>query len=352
MGCPVLGDAQRGRVRLIGTPDVDATRREVVAEAERGTVRSTVVSVQWELAPPPDERQSHLLEALAEAARSLWPQWYATVDERFDRQRWPRAEVECRLAGARVAAAGVSASWFRKAWQYCQNDRSPVLRRFAAAEQLRQLALALDPTGCTLLLAVRHAAAPSERVYALARSAEWAALQTEARVLLIVPAEWRGRVELDVVSYAAAEHVPVMDDPPLDSEPSPAIRDDRPLVLVEPHAGTPHPGSAAEKRLADVLSRDRELGGLFRHNQVVPGYLDTRYRVDLVWPDGRVAVEIDGSEHRGAAHYRADRERDYRLLLAGYAVLRVTNEDVLEDTALVVEKLRNVVRFRREEREA
>ena len=45
-----------------------------------------------------------------------------------------------------------------------------------------------------------------------------------------------------------------------------------------------------------------------------------------------------------------DRERDYRLLLAGYLTLRLTNEDVLGDLALALEKLRNVVDLRRDHR--
>jgi very-short-patch-repair endonuclease len=46
-------------------------------------------------------------------------------------------------------------------------------------------------------------------------------------------------------------------------------------------------------------------------------------------------------------NYRGDRHRDYELLISGYVVLRLPHEQVLEDPAIAVEKIRDVVRFRR-----
>jgi very-short-patch-repair endonuclease len=47
--------------------------------------------------------------------------------------------------------------------------------------------------------------------------------------------------------------------------------------------------------------------------------------VDFVWRDARLIVEVDGySFHRSPAAFEADRERDVRLGLAGWRVLRFT----------------------------
>ena len=42
-------------------------------------------------------------------------------------------------------------------------------------------------------------------------------------------------------------------------------------------------------------------------------------------------VEIDGSDHRGILKYAADRRRDNGLMLDGFAVLRFTNEEIVDD---------------------
>ena len=42
-----------------------------------------------------------------------------------------------------------------------------------------------------------------------------------------------------------------------------------------------------------------------------------------------------------------DRHRDYELVLSGYTVLRLANDEVLQDFGRAVEKIRDVVRLRR-----
>ena len=54
-------------------------------------------------------------------------------------------------------------------------------------------------------------------------------------------------------------------------------------------------------------------------------------RIDLMWPAERCVVEIDGSDHRGILKYAADRRRDNGLMLDGFAVLRFTNEEIVDD---------------------
>ncbi len=49
------------------------------------------------------------------------------------------------------------------------------------------------------------------------------------------------------------------------------------------------------------------------------------YRVDFLWRDRRVIVEVDGWEsHRTRSAFEADRARDARLKVLGYEVVRFT----------------------------
>ncbi|MEU4558983.1 DUF559 domain-containing protein [Actinoplanes sp. NPDC023936] len=59
-------------------------------------------------------------------------------------------------------------------------------------------------------------------------------------------------------------------------------------------------------------------------------------RVDLAWPDMRLAVEYDGDQHRTPEQFRQDVERLNVLRLAGWTVLRFTAEDVLRDRVRTV----------------
>ncbi len=51
-----------------------------------------------------------------------------------------------------------------------------------------------------------------------------------------------------------------------------------------------------------------------------------RYRIDLAYPDGKIAIEIDGWEyHRSRSAFDDDRNRANDLVVAGWHVLRFTS---------------------------
>lgn len=53
------------------------------------------------------------------------------------------------------------------------------------------------------------------------------------------------------------------------------------------------------------------------------------YEVDALWPTAKLVVELDGWRHHNSRwSFQQDRERDVRLQLAGYRVLRFTHHDV------------------------
>jgi very-short-patch-repair endonuclease len=113
-------------------------------------------------------------------------------------------------------------------------------------------------------------------------------------------------------------------------------------------AGRPHPRSAAERELEASLARCAWAAGRTWNQVHQPHRLDVPIRVDLMWPDARCVVEIDGPDHRGALKYADDRRRDNSLVLAGYAVLRFTNDDIHRDTATVLATIRRLLTDRRQ----
>lgn len=68
-----------------------------------------------------------------------------------------------------------------------------------------------------------------------------------------------------------------------------------------------------------------------------PVRVDGRFvaRVDLAWPDLRVAVEYDGRWHAEPGQFARDRQRLNRLQAAGWRVVFVTAEDLHRPDALV-----------------
>ncbi len=63
-------------------------------------------------------------------------------------------------------------------------------------------------------------------------------------------------------------------------------------------------------------------------------------RVDACWPHARLVVELDGyAHHSNRQAFQRDRERDVRLQLAGYRVMRFTHDHVIrrpQDVATAV----------------
>lgn len=117
---------------------------------------------------------------------------------------------------------------------------------------------------------------------------------------------------------------------------------------VEPPKDQGPSGSVIEKRMRKALAADLELAGLFEDEVTMKlGPLGPTPRVDLLWREGRVVVELDGAEHERDPNYGADRHRDFELLVAGYLVLRLTNAEIALDLARSLDKVRRVVNLRR-----
>ena len=65
-----------------------------------------------------------------------------------------------------------------------------------------------------------------------------------------------------------------------------------------------------------------------------------RYRLDLAYPEHRIAVEYDGAEHRGQRRARLDLVREAALTAAGWRILRFDADVVLFQPDRVVAAVR------------
>ncbi len=64
------------------------------------------------------------------------------------------------------------------------------------------------------------------------------------------------------------------------------------------------------------------------------------YVVDFLWPEARLVVEVDGrGAHLTTRAFQSDRDRDGRLAVAGFRVVRFTWWDVTRRPAVVADRI-------------
>lgn len=127
----------------------------------------------------------------------------------------------------------------------------------------------------------------------------------------------------------------------------PPVTEMAPAPSAAAVVGKPHPRSTVEAALEAVLARQEWAYGRIWNGSYQPTVLRSPIRPDLLWPAERVVVELDGLEHCRPEQYDADRVRDVRLQLDGYAVLRFTNARVKHDVCAVAAQIEHLIRTRR-----
>lgn len=94
--------------------------------------------------------------------------------------------------------------------------------------------------------------------------------------------------------------------------------------------------TAAEARLWEAL-RGRQLDGLkFVRQQPIGPFI-----ADFVCRGSKLVIEVDGPTHEHAVAYDAARTK--WLEQQGYAVIRISNEDVFGDLGPVLERIRRAL---------
>lgn len=227
-------------------------------------------------------------------------------------------------------AAGALTGPGTRTWRHPPEVRARGLAKVLAASFGRPAcALLLRPTG----------ELDEARVLVLVRAAQWLVDNGGFAVWICGESPPAGVHLLEVV---VAGTVP---DPTV--RPSAVLRGNR---RPRKAAGKPHPTSRAEVVLETALAARPWAAGRLWNHTVRPGPLVNPVRVDLLWKRERCIVEIDGDDHRAAGKYTEDRHRDVMLQLSGYAVLRFTNAQVLDDIESVLALLQQFLASRRRAR--
>ena len=242
---------------------------------------------------------------------------------------------------------GLSQVWAQRAVRSLLRGRGP---RVQASPDLewQQLTLMLAPAGITVVI---QPDPERQAVMPFIAAIEWLAARAAVAVIVLTEALPPATAPWTRLLYGARTVAPGLPAPAAPASLPKASGHEAPIILAAPAVeGCPHPLSAVELQLGRAIQADPELGHLFGFNLSVVDAALLRAKVDLLWRTGRVVVEVDGAEHRTAVKYRADRDRDHRLMCAGYRVLRLTNEEVTEDCGRAVAKIREVVRLAQGER--
>lgn len=94
----------------------------------------------------------------------------------------------------------------------------------------------------------------------------------------------------------------------------------------------------AERHLWNYLKRDQLRGLRFRRQFSIG-----RYIVDFYCPKLRLIIEVDGSVHDSDEAKRYDLERTKFIESCHIRVVRFTNQEVLERTSAVLERLEEMI---------
>jgi hypothetical protein len=287
-----------------------------------------------------------VIDLLAKTARQLWPNWFTDVSFagcRDDTLGRLAAGVIARDAAGKIA--GLSPSWAEAAARLALEHRTPRVSGTLAAVELGQLARTISRCGLVLVSDVDAAARMGPNPAALVHALEWIAQHSYGAVVALFSELPPHEPPFDRMLYGARRVIAELGAEPDLTEPDAtgaAVHE----AWIAPWRGLPHPLSEIEQLLARAVGADTELGPLFVFNQFVDTVRGSRPKVDLVWTEGRLVVELDGyGSHGNRAAFMYDRHRDYELALSGYTVLRLPNDEIAQDIEKAIEKIRDLVKL-------
>ena len=325
---------------------LDSTALRQLIDQEERTDGRRALLVRLSPAVSAEAYVEQVIALLAEAAMRLWPVWYDDVSFEICRNDTPghrAAAVIAREAAAR--AADVNPSWAAASAGLVLRGLLPRVIGTMPAVELAQLSLVVSRAG--LVLVVDVAAADPSSAAALVHALEWVAQHSRIGIVALFGELPPLDSPFDRILYGARRVVAAAEPEPSSGAPEDRVSGGAASWLV-PWRGSPHPLSEIEQRLAAMLRDDSELATLFCFNWFIDTVRASRPKVDLVWLEGRLVVELDGySDHATRRAFIGDRHRDYELALSGYTVLRLANDEVMQDFGRAIEKIRDLVRLRR-----
>jgi very-short-patch-repair endonuclease len=287
-----------------------------------------------------------IINLFAETARRLWPVWFTNVSfDACDNDTLGRRAVSVIAREAAEKIVGLSATWTDTAARLVLENRLPRVSGALPATELTQLALAISGSGLILLADVDSAVRAGSNSTAIVYGLEWIAQQSHAAVVTLFAELPPNEPPFDRILFGARRVNTQVRPRAVELAVSKA---EEAGPWIAPWRGLPHPLSDVEQRLYSVLTADNELATLFHFNLPIDTVRGSRPRVDLVWPQGRLVVELDGyGSHGNRSAFIYDRQRDYELMLSGYVVLRLANDEIAQDFGKAIEKIRDLVRLRK-----
>lgn len=338
-------DAPEGKIVVIGGVDRVAVRTFLDQVEPESRTRLALLAD-----PTPCATTEALIEQvvgfLAETARHLWPIWYSNAE--FSICQNNSLGRKAAILIARETAhkiAGVSSVWAEQAVILALEGQAPRVAGALPSTEVAQLARAINPSGLAFVANIGKGTDYSANPEIIVRAMEWIAKHIGGPAIALFADLPANEPPFDRILYGARF---VRADP---IHITPDQADEEPVTVpawIAPWRGLPHPLSDIERRLAKMLAADDELGQLFGFNQFISTVTGSRPKVDLLWSEGRLVVELDGYEsHSNRRAFAQDRHRDYELALTGYTVLRLANEEIAQDCEKAIEKIRDIVRLRR-----
>jgi very-short-patch-repair endonuclease len=91
--------------------------------------------------------------------------------------------------------------------------------------------------------------------------------------------------------------------------------------------------TAAERLLWEIIRNRKVLGFKFRRQHQFREYI-----ADFYCREAKLVIECDGAVHDGNDAWQHDQTRSY-MVGQGLRVLRFKNDDIVHDTAAVIEKI-------------
>lgn len=335
----------KGQVRLLLTPNVTASMTQIESFRSAWPYPGKVLMHTWDHLPEHQGIIEDVLKLCAHSALAIWPAWYGAQNllrPTHGSQSEAQFNTDAACDYLQQQHQHLSLPWIKASIRRCQQAQIPLLSSFPRALQLSQLSLSIDPKDLLLILGIKEEQPTDHSLLSFARAVLWIAKESNARVAIVLSKDLSLHPSLESIQYGALDLFV--------APTSPQSGIDQPSQgehTIWPIQGKPHPFSPGEQALAKRLAGDHELAKLFYFNQTLKTIRDSKYTVDLVWPDGKLVVEIDGYRHHGNSYaFEVDRHRDYELMISGYLVLRLTHNEVERDIELVIEKIRDMVRFR------
>jgi hypothetical protein len=336
-------DTPNGVVVALGGIDSE-NLRDFLDQAEPRQDGRVMLFVRISPRPTAEAIVEQVVDLLAETARRLWPTWFTDVSfGGCHNDTLGRFAIGAKARDAAQKIAGLSPSWIEAAARLVLNDCRPRVDGTPLEIEFSNLSHAISHAGLVLVADVATQAAFNPA--AVVRVLEWIAHAGRGAVIALFRDLPASEPPFDRILFGARQVIAETGESLLDAD---TVGDDEQEPWIAPWRGSPHPLSEIEKRLAQAIGGDIELAPLFAFNQTIETVRGSRPKVDLVWPEGRLVVELDGyGSHGNRASFMYDRHRDYELTLSGYTVLRLSNDEIAQDYGKAIEKIRDLARLRR-----